>query len=69
MTVAALRRRGHLVGVDEVVELAAARLEDNDLGDDEHGEERAEDGPHHVHEPRSVQDDEQGQVTRVPVNY
>jgi hypothetical protein len=55
----------HLVRVDEVVELAAARLEDDDLGYDESGQEWAQDGPHHVHEPRRVQDDEQRQVAGV----
>jgi hypothetical protein len=40
------------------MELAATRFEDDDLGDDEYREEGAEDCPHHVHEPRRVQNDE-----------
>ncbi len=48
------------------MELAGAGLEDNDLGDDEDGEEGAEDGPHHVHEPWRVEDDKQREVASVP---
>jgi hypothetical protein len=60
---------GYLVRVDEVVELAATGLEYNNFGDDEDGQEWAEDGPHHVHEPRRVQYDEHCQVAGVSARW